>query len=339
VVGLGGTTRRLRRRRVRRAHAVAFGPAALVRGLPAAPEATPDPSPTPEATPRPLVDAVDPTIGSGGFGFAHGSAFVGATSPHGLVKLNPDTSGKYGRILFLHYSNYWFGDDTLEGFSHLHLHGTGATDYGVLSVARVRRDPSHGSATRRSSTRRLNTPRPVAEVTPRTHPREPPRRPGRRAPPRSRRRCARIAADFQTPEAGSSMTLRSSSTRTGSTRGRPTRSARCSTGRDVVHFDAALPPARRGSADGTPAEGRAIPGDEDRRTAVFPASDEPIELVVGIPLVDAAGAAANLPQSCPKAGSTRRRRCARARAERAASRSRACSRSAASSRPRCTTRS
>jgi predicted alpha-1,2-mannosidase len=77
---------------------------------------------------------VVPFIGSGGFGFRHGSAFPGASAPHGLAKVGPDTKGPWGTVGFLHFSGYWYGDDIVQGFSHLHLHGTGATDYGVLSV-------------------------------------------------------------------------------------------------------------------------------------------------------------------------------------------------------------
>ena len=80
------------------------------------------------------VSRVDPLIGAGGLGFGHGSCFVGAAMPHGLVKLGPDTNGPYGTVNFLHYSGYHADDDKIRGFSHLHLHGTGATDYGVLSV-------------------------------------------------------------------------------------------------------------------------------------------------------------------------------------------------------------
>src|SRR6478735_7984284 len=83
------------------------------------------------------VEFVLPTAGTGGFGFAHGSCFVGAAAPNGLVKVSPDTRGPYGTITFLHYSGYWFGDTHVQGFSHLHLHGTGATDYGVLSLMPV----------------------------------------------------------------------------------------------------------------------------------------------------------------------------------------------------------
>jgi predicted alpha-1,2-mannosidase len=77
---------------------------------------------------------VDPRIGTGGLGYAHGSCFVGAAAPHGLAKPGPDTSGLFGTINFQHYSGYFAEDDRIRGFSSLHLHGTGATDYGVLSV-------------------------------------------------------------------------------------------------------------------------------------------------------------------------------------------------------------
>ncbi|MEO8701324.1 MAG: GH92 family glycosyl hydrolase [Kofleriaceae bacterium] len=97
-------------------------------------EPSPD-EPLPEVTDT--VAQVDPRIGTGGLGFAHGSCFVGAAVPHGLVKLGPDTNGPFGTVNFLHYSGYFAEDDRIRGFSHLHLHGAGATDYGVLSVMPV----------------------------------------------------------------------------------------------------------------------------------------------------------------------------------------------------------
>lgn len=85
--------------------------------------------------PRPPPVPVDPLfIGSGGFAYGFGSATVSAAAPNGLAKVGPDTKGPFGTANFLHYSGYWYGDDTIQGFSHLHLHGTGATDYGVLTV-------------------------------------------------------------------------------------------------------------------------------------------------------------------------------------------------------------
>lgn len=57
---------------------------------------------------------VVPFIGSGGFGFRHGSAFPGASAPHGLCKVGPDTKGPWGTVGFLHFSGYWYGDDTVQ---------------------------------------------------------------------------------------------------------------------------------------------------------------------------------------------------------------------------------
>ncbi len=101
------------------------------------------PVPGPAPVEDPLAYA-SPLMGTGGFAYFHGSAFSGASVPHGLIKVGPDTRGaQYGELRFIHYSGYWAGDDTALGFSHLHLHGTGATDYGALIVQPVSsRDPS-----------------------------------------------------------------------------------------------------------------------------------------------------------------------------------------------------
>ncbi len=77
---------------------------------------------------------VDPRLGSGGYAFAFGSAFPGATAPNGMMRVGPDTSGPYGTIGFLHFDGYWGGDDTIEAFSHMHLHGTGSQDFGTLGI-------------------------------------------------------------------------------------------------------------------------------------------------------------------------------------------------------------
>lgn len=96
--------------------------------------AAPGPPVTQVAPPPYATWEVDPFIGSGGAGYAFGSCFPGAAVPHGLAKVGPDTSGELGTINFQHYSGYWYEDDTIQGFSHFHLHGTGATDGGVLSL-------------------------------------------------------------------------------------------------------------------------------------------------------------------------------------------------------------
>src|SRR5215213_4071228 len=88
--------------------------------------------PLPEVTSA--ASWVDPRIGSGGLGFAHGSCFVGPVAPHGLAKPGPDTNGLFGTVSFQHYSGYFAEDDRIRGFSQLHMHGTGATEYGILSL-------------------------------------------------------------------------------------------------------------------------------------------------------------------------------------------------------------
>src|SRR6478672_1105652 len=67
------------------------------------------------------VKYVNPFIGTGG----HGHTYPGATVPHGMVQLSPDTrvdnwDGSSG---------YHYSDNEIFGFSHTHLSGTGIPDY------------------------------------------------------------------------------------------------------------------------------------------------------------------------------------------------------------------
>ncbi|MBS2032581.1 MAG: GH92 family glycosyl hydrolase [Deltaproteobacteria bacterium] len=97
-------------------------------------QSPPPPAPTPTPTPVDPVTLVDTRLGSGGFAYGAGNCFPGAAVPNGMVNVGPDTTGKYGDLFFIHYDGYWDGDDTIQGFSHLHLSGTGASDFAVLSV-------------------------------------------------------------------------------------------------------------------------------------------------------------------------------------------------------------
>ena len=93
----------------------------------------PGPSGTPAATP--LVQWVDPFIGTGGKGFGTGSAFPGPQRPFGLARPGPDTSLVGGLALgFAHCSGYSFEDTMVLGFSQTRMHGTGIVDYGAVSV-------------------------------------------------------------------------------------------------------------------------------------------------------------------------------------------------------------
>ncbi len=98
----------------------------LAAGCPAD-DPEPDPQPVDDREP---VDYVDPLIGAGGEGFGIGAAFPGATTPFGLVRLGPDTAMETGAMGVFHCAGYYYEDYLIEGFSHVHLHGTGVTDYG-----------------------------------------------------------------------------------------------------------------------------------------------------------------------------------------------------------------
>ncbi len=63
---------------------------------------------------------VNPFIGTGG----HGHTYPGATRPFGMVQLSPD-NGKNG---WDWTSGYHYSSDTIVGFSHTHLSGTGVGD-------------------------------------------------------------------------------------------------------------------------------------------------------------------------------------------------------------------
>lgn len=70
------------------------------------------------------IDYVDPMIGTG----FHGHTYPGATVPYGGVQLSPDTrAGNWDACSGYHYS-----DNTLKGFSHTHLSGTGCIDLGDI---------------------------------------------------------------------------------------------------------------------------------------------------------------------------------------------------------------
>lgn len=75
---------------------------------------------------------VDPLIGTGGKGFAVGNTFPGATVPFAMVKVSPDTTDDGKDMAFYHCGGYYYYDPQIKGFSHTHLSGTGAVDYGNL---------------------------------------------------------------------------------------------------------------------------------------------------------------------------------------------------------------
>jgi predicted alpha-1,2-mannosidase len=96
------------------------------------------------------ADYVDPFIGTGG----HGHTFPGATLPFGMVQLSPDTR----KDSWDGCSGYHYSDNTIIGFSHTHLSGTGVGDYGdirlmpmtgkLITVPGKEEDPSSGYRSR-----------------------------------------------------------------------------------------------------------------------------------------------------------------------------------------------
>ncbi|WP_420480318.1 GH92 family glycosyl hydrolase [Lacimicrobium alkaliphilum] len=81
-----------------------------------------------------VLKYVDPLIGTGG----HGHTFPGALVPFGMVQLSPDNPSKGWDWT----SGYHYSDDTLLGFSHTHLSGTGVGDMLDILVMPFRGDYS-----------------------------------------------------------------------------------------------------------------------------------------------------------------------------------------------------
>ena len=72
----------------------------------------------------PFTDYVNPMVGTD----ATGHTFPGACAPFGMVQLSPDT-----RLdTWEGCSGYHYMDNTIIGFSHTHLSGTGCIDYGDI---------------------------------------------------------------------------------------------------------------------------------------------------------------------------------------------------------------
>jgi len=80
-----------------------------------------------------LIEYVNPLIGTKNMGHT----FPGATAPFGMVQLSPETNqepmyidGKYNKNTYKYCSGYQYNDNTIFGFSHTHLSGTGHSDLG-----------------------------------------------------------------------------------------------------------------------------------------------------------------------------------------------------------------
>ena len=84
-----------------------------------------------------ILNYVNPLIGTDGMGHT----FPGACAPFGSVQLSPDTDtiphnvgGKYQPDVYHYCAGYQYSDNTIVGFSHTHLSGTGHSDLGDLLI-------------------------------------------------------------------------------------------------------------------------------------------------------------------------------------------------------------
>jgi len=135
-----------------------LGSAALcvgIRNLHALPSDTkPDPSTGRQEDAEGVSKYVDIRIGTGG----HGHCYPGATVPYGMVQLSPDTYNKGWDWC----SGYNYSDDSIMGFSHTHLSGTGIGDMldilvmpctgAVKTESGTREEPKRGYRSRFSHT-------------------------------------------------------------------------------------------------------------------------------------------------------------------------------------------
>jgi len=79
-----------------------------------------------EESPKSLTKYVNPFMGTAN----HGHVYPGATVPFGMVQLSPDN----GTAGWDWCSGYNWESDTIVGFSHLHLSGTGIGDLYDISM-------------------------------------------------------------------------------------------------------------------------------------------------------------------------------------------------------------
>ncbi len=107
-----------------------------------------DPTPEPpEPEEYDPADYVNPLIGAGGIGFGIGASFPGPTVPFGQVRPGPDTSLASSAMPILHCGGYYYEDDYIKGFSHIHLHGVGAAEFGnILFMPTIGMDESRTDA-------------------------------------------------------------------------------------------------------------------------------------------------------------------------------------------------
>ena len=97
-------------------------------------DAAPDaPLPPAEPAATPLIQWVDPFIGTGGIGFGVGSTYPGPQVPFGMIRPGPDTTASTAPAPN-HCAGYWYDDPFIRGFSHTRANGMGIPEYGAVAL-------------------------------------------------------------------------------------------------------------------------------------------------------------------------------------------------------------
>ncbi|MDQ3035501.1 MAG: GH92 family glycosyl hydrolase [Myxococcota bacterium] len=109
-----------------------------------------DAGPPPASRPAtaPLIQWVDPFIGTGGVGYNDiGSTYPGPAMPFGMIHPGPDTMNETGAPLHTHCVGYAHGDEYIRAFSHTRMNGVGIADYGAVALM-----PTVGMSAERTTT-------------------------------------------------------------------------------------------------------------------------------------------------------------------------------------------
>lgn len=82
-----------------------------------------------------LLDYVNPFVGTGGKGFGSGTMSPNVQRPFGMIRAGPDTTNMFDiNVPFEHPSGFYYYDDYIVAFSHVHLVGAGVPDVGNIGI-------------------------------------------------------------------------------------------------------------------------------------------------------------------------------------------------------------
>ena len=90
-----------------------------------------EPYPWPDES---LSQYIDPSIGTGGNGYAVGTMNPGPALPFSMIKPGPDTGLGPVQIGFMNCTGYHWEQPHIWGFSHSRINGMGVPDYGAVQV-------------------------------------------------------------------------------------------------------------------------------------------------------------------------------------------------------------